>query len=132
MVDGLADTFLAGGRPFPELLVRCLAAADAAGGDRRGRQSAALLVVREAGGYGGGNDRWIDLRVDDHPDPITELGRLLELQRLYFDRPTVAELVRVDAALAAELRSMLERRSAAPGGPQGQVYQPMSAESRTT
>ena len=63
-----------GGRPFPELLVACLAAADAAGGDRRGRESAALLVVREGGGYGGGNDRWIDLRVDDHADPIGELA----------------------------------------------------------
>ena len=76
VVDGLADTFLAGGRPFPELLVACLAAADAAGGDRRGRESAALLVVRAGGGYGGGNDRWIDLRVDDHDDPIGELARL--------------------------------------------------------
>ena len=79
VVDGLADTFLAGGRPFPELLVACLAAADAAGGDRRGRESAALLVVRAGGGYGGGNDRWIDLRVDHHDDPIGELGRLVDL-----------------------------------------------------
>ena len=83
VVDGLADTFLAGGQPFPELLVACLAAADAAGGDRRGRESAALLVVREGSGYGGGNDRWIDLRVDHHDDPIGELGRLLALQHLY-------------------------------------------------
>ena len=91
VVDGLADTFLAGGRPFPELLLACLAAADAAGGDRRGRESAALLIVRDGGGYGGGNDRWIDLRVDHHDDPIGELGRLLELQHLYFDRPAVGE-----------------------------------------
>ena len=87
VVDGLADTFLAGGRPLPELLVACLAAADAAGGDRRGRESAALLVVRAGGGYGGGNDRWIDLRVDHHDDPIGELARLVDLHRLYFDRP---------------------------------------------
>ena len=75
VVDGLADTFLAGGRPFPELLVACLAAADAAGGDRRGRESAALLVVRAGGGYGGWNDRYLDLRVDHHDDPIGELAR---------------------------------------------------------
>ncbi len=69
--------------------MRALKAADAAGGDRRGRQSAALLVVRRGGGYGGGTDRWIDLRVDDHPAPVDELVRLLELNHLYLDRPAV-------------------------------------------
>ncbi|TME12881.1 MAG: DUF1028 domain-containing protein [Chloroflexi bacterium] len=126
VVDGLADTFVAGGRPFPELLVACLAAADAAGGDRRGRESAALLVVREAGGYGGGNDRWIDLRVDDHDDPIGELGRLLGLQRLYLDRPSIDELIAIDEASAAELRALMSRLGAEPGGRFGGVYQPMS------
>lgn len=126
VVDGLADTFLAGGKPFPELLVGCLAAADAAGGDRRGRESAALLVVRDGAGYGGGNDRWIDLRVDDHPDPIGELGRILDLQRLYLDRPDVADLIPLDAALATELRATLERLGAAPGGWTSTVYRPMT------
>jgi uncharacterized Ntn-hydrolase superfamily protein len=126
VVDGLADTFLAGGRAFPELLIACLAAADAHGGDRRGRESAALLVVREGGGYGGGNDRWIDLRVDHHDDPIGTLGRLLDLQRLYFERPEVDDLVAVDEATAAEVRSILEGLGAGPGGRFGDVYQPMS------
>ena len=126
VVDGLVDTLLAGGRPFPELLVDCLAAADAAGGDRRGRESAALLVVRAGGGYGGWNDRWIDLRVDHHDDPIGELARLVELQRLYFDRPALADLVAVDEATAGELRSNLETLGAAPGGRFGSVYAPMS------
>lgn len=125
VVDGLADTFSAGGRPFPELLVACLAAADAAGGDRRGRESASLLIVREAGGYGGGNDRWVDLRVDDHADPIGELARLLDLQRLYLDRPAAGDLLPLDEALAGELRSMLSRVGAEPGGALGNVYQPM-------
>jgi uncharacterized Ntn-hydrolase superfamily protein len=127
VVDGLADTFTAGGSPFPELLVSCLAAADAAGGDRRGRESAALLVVRTGGGYAGGNDRWIDLRVDAHDDPIGELGGLLDLQRLYLDRPTVEELMRLDESAAAELRSLMTRIGAEPGGRFGNVYQPMSA-----
>jgi uncharacterized Ntn-hydrolase superfamily protein len=127
VVDGLADTFAAGGRPFPELLVACLAAADAQGGDRRGRESAALYVVREGAGYGGGNDRWIDLRVDDHVDPIGELGRLLALQRLYLDRPAVDELLRLDEAVAGELRSLLGRLDAGPGSSFSAVYQPMSA-----
>lgn len=126
VVDALADRFVAGGRPFAELLVRCLAEADAAGGDRRGRQSAALLVVRAGGGYGGGNDRWIDLRVDDHDDPIGELGRVLALQRLYFDRPSVEDLVPIDPALATELRGLLASLGAGPGGALGATYQPMS------
>jgi uncharacterized Ntn-hydrolase superfamily protein len=125
VVQGLAETFLAGGRPFPELLVACLAAADGAGGDRRGRESASLLVVREGGGYGGGNDRWIDLRIDDHVDPIAQLARLMDLQRLYLDRPAVADLVAIDDALAGELRSLLSRVGAEPGGGFGSVYQPM-------
>jgi uncharacterized Ntn-hydrolase superfamily protein len=114
VVAGLADTFEAGGLPFPELLVACLAAADAAGGDRRGRQSAALLVVREGGGYGGGNDRWIDLRVDDHADPIAELARLLALTHLYMERPTpsAAWQERLLAWMAVE---NLEERTAAAG-----------------
>ena len=128
VVDALAERFVAGGRPFPELLVECLAAADAAGGDRRGRQSAALLVVRDGGGYGGGNDRWIDLRVEDHADPIGELGRVLALQRLYFDRPSAEDLVPIDPALASELRGLLASLGAGPGGPLGATYQPMSGE----
>ncbi len=131
VVDALVDTYLAAGRPFPELLIECLLAADqagvatgAAGGDRRGRESAALLVVRQKGGYGGGNDRWIDLRVDQHDDPINELARIMTFQRLYLDRPTEAELRPVDAGLAAELRGHLEALGAGPGGWTTRVYQP--------
>jgi uncharacterized Ntn-hydrolase superfamily protein len=127
VVDGLADTFAAGGAPLPELLVACLAAADAAGGDRRGRESAALYVAREGAGYMGGNDRWIDLRVDDHLDPIGELGRLLALQRLYFDRPAPDALVRLDEALASEVRALLGQIEAGPGSHFSTLYQPMSA-----
>jgi uncharacterized Ntn-hydrolase superfamily protein len=108
VVAAMVDTYLAGGQPFPELLVSALAAADETGGDRRGRQAAALLVVREKGGYGGMDDRWIDLRIDDHPAPIAELGRLLKLSRLYRDRPTADELLAIDETLAAELRRLLQ------------------------
>ena len=69
---------------FPERLVAVLDAGEAVGGDRRGRQSAAVLVVRQGGGYGGFSDRYIDLRVDDHPEPIDELKRLLTLHRAVF------------------------------------------------
>jgi uncharacterized Ntn-hydrolase superfamily protein len=128
VVDGLADTFEAGGKPFPELLVACLAAADAAGGDRRGRESAAILIVREDGGYGGGNDRWIDLRVDQHDDPIGELGRVLAFQRLYFDKPDPADLVPIDDALAGKIRAALEAIGGGPAGKHGQLYVRMSGE----
>jgi uncharacterized Ntn-hydrolase superfamily protein len=114
VVDAIVETFTAGGRAFPELLVDCLRAADAAGGDRRGRQSAGLLVVRDGGGYGGLDDRWIDLRVDDHTDPMNELAHLLELTRLYRDRPTPEELVAIDEALAAELQSRLRKAGYTP------------------
>ncbi|MES1239438.1 MAG: DUF1028 domain-containing protein, partial [Chloroflexota bacterium] len=109
----------------PELLVACLAAADAAGGDRRGREGAALYIVREGAGYGGGNDRWVDLRVDHHDDPIGELARLLDYQRLYLDRSTPEELLPITTELGAELRALMSRIGAEPGGRFGGVYQPM-------
>lgn len=84
VVEALEHTFLSrGDLPFGERLVEALAAADQAGGDRRGRQSAALLVVGAGKGYGG-MERWIDLRVDDHPQPVAELRRLLSIHRLLF------------------------------------------------
>jgi uncharacterized Ntn-hydrolase superfamily protein len=88
VVDALVRGIAREELPFPERLVAALAAAEAAGGDRRGRQSAALLVVGEGKGYAGLTGRWIDLRVDDHADPVTELGRLLELHRLFLDKPS--------------------------------------------
>ena len=114
VVDALFETFLGGGSAFPELLLKALAAADERGGDKRGRESAALLVVRENGGYGGNNDRWIDLRVDDHPAPIGELSRLLELNHLYLDRPAVADLLPIDEALASELQRRLDKAGYTP------------------
>jgi len=96
VVEALAATFEeTAGLPLADRLVKALAAGQAAGGDSRGQQSAALLVVRAKGGYSGYNDRYIDLRVDDHPKPIEELARLLEMHhttnafadaRFYLDR----------------------------------------------
>ena len=84
VVEALEQTFLSRtDLAFPERMVAALLAADRAGGDRRGRQSAALLMVGEGKGYGG-MERWIDLRVDDHPYPVVELERLLGIHRLLF------------------------------------------------
>jgi uncharacterized Ntn-hydrolase superfamily protein len=94
------------GRPLAERLLLALEAGQAAGGDRRGQESAALVVVRPGGGYLGGDDTWIDLRVDDATAPIVELRRLYaDVHQYYFGDTT--ELVKVDAALATELQASL-------------------------
>ncbi|MCI0686654.1 MAG: DUF1028 domain-containing protein [Sporichthyaceae bacterium] len=98
------------GEPLARRLLAALTAGDAAGGDRRGRQSAALLVVTPDGGYGGGSDVLVDLRIDDHPAPVPELVRLLDLHDLYFGKPDPATLVPLDGDLADEVRTLLARR----------------------
>ena len=96
-------------RPFAERLLAALRAGDEAGGDRRGRQSAALLVVRDGAGYGGHDDLAVDLRVDDHPEPVTELARLLDLHGLYLTASTEEEKVAVTPELEAELGERVAR-----------------------
>jgi uncharacterized Ntn-hydrolase superfamily protein len=89
-------------------LVAALDAGQQAGGDSRGRQSAAVLVVRAGGGYGGNNDHYLDLRVDDHPEPIRELAHLLKIHHLYFGEVNKDDLVPL-ADVAAELQALLAR-----------------------
>jgi uncharacterized Ntn-hydrolase superfamily protein len=93
-----------------DLAGRLLAALDAgqqAGGDSRGKQSAALLVVREGGGYGGDNDRVLDLRIDDHPEPIRELIRLRALHALYFGETRPEDIIAVDGDVKREVQTSL-------------------------
>ena len=85
-VEALAETFKTSQGDLAERLSLCLVAAQKAGGDRRGMQSAALYIAKAHGGYGGFNDRYVDIRVDDHKDPITELRRILTMWRLQFFR----------------------------------------------
>src|SRR5262245_59380290 len=108
-VEAMATAMGDLGGPFPDQLVAALAAGQAAGGDSRGQQSAAVLVVRPGGGYGGLSDRLLDLRVDDHQAPIDELRRLLDLHDLYFGTTPDAELLELDAALTAEVAAHLDR-----------------------
>jgi uncharacterized Ntn-hydrolase superfamily protein len=118
-VDAMAATFEATSGTLAQRLLAALAAGQEAGGDSRGMQSAALLVVRERGGYGGHNDRYLDLRVDDHPSPIAELQRLFDLHRLYVPPAGPRELVPIEGALARELQELLARTddyTAAPSG----------------
>ena len=109
-VDALATTFEAtAGRPLAERLLDCLDAAEAAGGDRRGRQSAAILVVERDGGYAGLSDLLVDLRVDDHEDPLGELRRLYRLHDELFGKTPRDEWIMVDDVLRAELDELLAR-----------------------
>lgn len=87
-------------------LVDALAAGQEAGGDSRGRQSACVQVVRSGGGYGGNNDRYLDLRVDDHPTPIARLAELVTMHHLYFGEIDPAALLPL-ADVAQELQSIM-------------------------
>jgi uncharacterized Ntn-hydrolase superfamily protein len=108
-VDALADSFEAAGPgPLTERLLTALTAGQAAGGDRRGQQAAAIRVVRRGAGYGGA-DILMDLRVDDHDTPIAELRRLYTLHQLYFGATPYEQWVPLDAELEAELRARLDR-----------------------
>lgn len=93
--------------PIARRLLAALAAGDAAGGDARGRQSAAIFVVTPNGGYGGTSDVMVDLRVDDHTHPVSELTRLMDLHALYFERPDPQECLPLEGDLAIEVRSLL-------------------------
>ncbi|MFG1812392.1 DUF1028 domain-containing protein [Kribbella sp. NPDC049174] len=108
VVEAMADAWKErAGEAFERRLVAALAAGDQAGGDRRGRQSAALRVWREGSAYGGVLDIAIDLRVDDHRAPIDELGRLLDLHELYFGKPDPGSLLPLEGTLAAEVAACL-------------------------
>jgi uncharacterized Ntn-hydrolase superfamily protein len=108
VVEEMRAAWLAGsGSTFAPRLLAALRAGDAAGGDRRGRQSAALLVVAKGLGYGGTSDVVVDLRVDDHPDPVTELARLLDVHELLFGKPDPATLLDLAGELATEVRDRL-------------------------
>ncbi|MBN1266880.1 MAG: DUF1028 domain-containing protein [Anaerolineales bacterium] len=98
-IDAMRSTFESSTEAFPERLLAALLAGDRAGGDRRGRQSAAIYIARADAGYGGFNDRWIDYRVDDHTDPVPRLQHLLRLHRLYFEQSEPSDRMSLENAL---------------------------------
>ncbi len=109
-VAALASTFEeAAGRPLAERLLDCLDAAQQAGGDSRGQQSASLLVVSPGGGYAGLSDSVVDLRVDDHELPLTELRRLYDLHQELFGRTPPEKWMEMDEELTAEVQYLLAR-----------------------
>jgi uncharacterized Ntn-hydrolase superfamily protein len=109
-VDAMAESFEASvGRPLAERLIDCLAAGQAAGGDSRGQQSSALLVVERDGGYAQMSDVVVELRVEDHERPIEELRRIYVLHDEIFGSTPREQWLEVDEALGAELRERLAR-----------------------
>jgi uncharacterized Ntn-hydrolase superfamily protein len=106
-VEAIARTFEAARGELADRLVEALAAGQAAGGDRRGQQSAAVLVVREGGSYGGYTDRYLDLRVDDDPAPIERLKALVDLHHLFFKPPAPGEMVAIEGDVAREAQRIL-------------------------
>jgi len=107
VVKAMERAWLGASGDLADRLLATLAAGDDAGGDKRGRQSAALLVVRRGGGYGGQSDVEVDLRSDEHPAPVGELRRMLELHRLYFGTPDPATLLDLQGELADEVQQRL-------------------------
>jgi uncharacterized Ntn-hydrolase superfamily protein len=106
-VKNLAETFERAKGGLADRLVAALKAGQAGGGDKRGMQSAALLVVRKHGGYLGANDRFIDIRVYDAPDPIAELERLLALHKLHFFPSEPRDLLPITPDIVARLEPIL-------------------------
>jgi uncharacterized Ntn-hydrolase superfamily protein len=107
-VEALADTFeTTAGQSFAERMLACLDAAQAAGGDRRGQQSAALLVVGAGQGYAGLSDTLVDLRVDDHERPLEELRRVFEIHQKLFGATPRSQWIAVDEPLRMEIAERL-------------------------
>jgi uncharacterized Ntn-hydrolase superfamily protein len=130
VVDAMVERWLAtAGEPsLARRLVGCLAAGQAAGGDPRGKQAAAVLVVAPGAGYGGLGDVVVDLRSDDAPEPIDELARMLDLHDLYFGRTPEAELLALDGDLLAELQRRLASAGYRTGDVERDLYDWMGRE----
>lgn len=107
VVPAMEKKFLSTKGDLPARLYAALLAGDRAGGDRRGRQSAAIYVVKPNGGYGGFIDRWLDYRVDDHLDPVPRLGELLELHQLYFSKSPQTERALIKGKVLDQIAGIL-------------------------
>ena len=107
VVSSMEAAFLSSDGELAKRLLAALMAGDQAGGDKRGRQSAALIVVKDSCGYGGFNDRMLDYRVDDDPDPIQKLGDLVQLHSLYFGKSNPAEHIQLTGSRLTTIQTIL-------------------------
>ncbi|MEO8356926.1 MAG: DUF1028 domain-containing protein [Chloroflexota bacterium] len=110
VVPAMEKVFLKTKGSLPLRLHTALLAGDRAGGDKRGRQSAAIYVVKPRGGYGGYLDRWLDYRVDDHENPVPRLGELLEMHELYFGRSPESERMQIKGRILQHLTTILTQQ----------------------
>ncbi len=118
VINEMVTTFEGSDGPLADRLFAALLAGDRAGGDRRGRQSAAIKVFRKGAGYQGLGDTVMDLRVDDDPQPMVELARLIGIHKLFFPTPGDSERLQIEGAVLAELRTFA-RESGHPVGDAG-------------
>ena len=109
VIPAMEKAFLKLQGSLPKRLHAALLAGDRAGGDKRGRQSAAIYVVKPKGGYGGYTDRWLDYRVDDHEDPVPRLGELLELHELYFGKSPESDRAEIKGRVESQINDILSR-----------------------
>lgn len=130
VVEAMERAFLETSGDLPTRLYAALLAGDRAGGDRRGRQSAAIYVVKPKGGYGGFLDRWIDYRVDDDADPVLRLGQLLELHALYFGHSDAADRVALAGEPLIALQKILQAQQLYQGPAHGQLDEATAAALR--
>lgn len=124
VVEAMAAAFTAAPGDLGDRLLAALLAGDRAGGDRRGRQSAALLAVKPEAGYGGFDDIWLDYRVDDHPDPVPRLGELLGLHRLYFGVTPPEQRLPLAGEHARRLQRIMSRLGHYQGPDHGRLDDP--------
>lgn len=117
-LDVMVGVFETAQGELADRLCQALLAGDQAGGDRRGKQSAALVVAKPNGGYGGFTDRYLDLRVDDHPQPVAELARLLKLHHLYRGQSLAQDKIKVQGRVAQDLQALLIKQGYLPGRPE--------------
>ena len=108
-LQAMATSYQSAPGELADRLVSALQSGDNAGGDKRGKQSAAVLVVRPQGGYGGDTDRYLDLRVDDDPEPVTRLKHLVQTHHTFFGAASTENKTRIDPAMATKIQTILKQ-----------------------
>lgn len=119
-LDAMAQAYETTSGELADRLVAALLAGDTVGGDKRGKQSAAVFVVKPNGGYGGDNEFYLNLRVDDDPDPVNRLMGLLKLHHFFFGASNPEDMLPVDATIATEIQTVLKRLGYFQGSVSGQ------------
>ena len=109
-LEAMAEAFTTASGELSDRLLAALLAGDTVGGDRRGKQSAGVLVVRPNGGYGGDNDRYLDLRVDDDPEPVQRLQTLVNMHHVFFGDVRPEDVLPIDETIARELQALLQEQ----------------------